>query len=109
MSKPSLSTSFLNQEVTCSPADRAEWSGSAGVSREDARGEGMVPTWSAQLAVLLLLAGVHVHAPGVEGEGEEVLQARGGTHHGVQALQPFLTLLEGGELTPGGSKHAVPV
>ena len=26
MSKPILSTSFLNQEVTCSPTDRAEMS-----------------------------------------------------------------------------------
>lgn len=32
-------------------------------------------TWSAQLAVLLLLPGVHLHAPSVEGEGEQVLQA----------------------------------
>ena len=62
---------------------------------------GQCGTWSAQLAVLLLLAGVHLHAPGVEGEGEEVLQARGRAHDHVQPLQPFLTLLKGGELTPG--------
>lgn len=62
------------------------------------------PTWSAELTVLLLLTSVHVHAPGVEGEGEEVLEAGGGTHHRAEALQPFLTLLEGGELTPGGGQ-----
>lgn len=57
-------------------------------------------TWSAQLAVLLLLTGIHIHAPGVEGEGEEVLQARWRAHDCIQAFQPFLTLLKGGELTP---------
>lgn len=76
--------------------------GSAGVMWGHVGG-GRVRTWSAQLAVLLLLAGVHIHAPVVEGEGEEVLQARGRAHYVVQALQPFLTLLKGGELTPGGS------
>lgn len=59
------------------------------------------PTWSAELAVLLLLAGVHVHAGLVEGEGEEVVQAGGGAGQSVEALQPLLALLEGGELTPG--------
>lgn len=75
--------------------------GSTEVLCEDTAGgwQGGV-TWSAQLAVLLLLASVHPHAPGVEGEGEEVLQARGRAHNSVQALQPFLTLLKGGELTP---------
>lgn len=57
-------------------------------------------TWPAQFAMLLLLSSVHLHAPGVEGKGEQVLQARGRTHYDVQAFQPFLTLLKGGELTP---------
>lgn len=52
--------------------------------------------------MLLLLAGIHVHAPGMEGEGEEVLEAGGGAHHRAEAFQPFLALFEGGELTPGG-------
>lgn len=60
-------------------------------------------TWSAQLSVLLLLSSVHIHAPGVEGEGEKVLQTRRGAHYWVQPLQPFLTLLKSGELTPGNT------
>lgn len=55
--------------------------------------------------MLLLLSGVHVHAPGVEGEGEEVLQARRGAHNSTEAFQPFLTLLKSGELTPGGGER----
>lgn len=51
--------------------------------------------------MLLLLAGVHVHAGLVEGEGEEVLQVGGGPGQSVEPLQPLLALLEGGELTPG--------
>lgn len=41
-------------------------------------------TWSAKLTVLLFLPSIHIHAPGVEGKGEEVLEARGRTHHGVE-------------------------
>lgn len=63
----------------------------------------MTHTRSAQLAVLLLLTSIYVHAPGMESEGEQVLKAWGRTHYGVQAFLPFLTLLKGGELTPGGS------
>lgn len=55
--------------------------------------------------MLLLLASIHIHAPGVEGEGEEVLQARGRTRGGAEALQPFLALFEGGELAPEGVAH----
>lgn len=60
-------------------------------------------TWSAKLAVLLLLTSIHIHAPGMESKGEEVLEACGRTHHSVEAFQPFLTLFKGGELTPDGS------
>lgn len=62
-----------------------------------------IRTWSAELAVLLLLTGIHIHARLVEGEREEVVQAGGGARHGVQPLQPLLALLKGGELTPGGT------
>lgn len=65
----------------------------AGVKRQQT-------TWPTELAVLLLLSSVHVHAPGVEGKGEQILQARGRAHYRVQALQPFLALLKGGELAP---------
>lgn len=57
--------------------------------------------------MLLLLTGVHIHAPGVEGKGEKVLQARGRAHYHVQAFQPLLTLLKGGELTPGDQTQKV--
>lgn len=63
----------------------------------------IIHTWSAKLAVLLLLTSIHIHAPGMESKGEEVLEASGRTHYSVEALQPFLTLLKGGELTPDGS------
>lgn len=66
------------------------WEGKIGLTRP------------AELAVLLFLSSVHVHAPGVEGKGEEVLEARGRTHYGVEAFHPFLTLFKGGELTPDG-------
>lgn len=59
-------------------------------------------TWPAQLPVLLLLPRVHVRTPGVEGEGEEVLQPGRGANHAREPLQPLLTLLEGGELAPNG-------
>jgi len=52
--------------------------------------------------MLLLLPGIEVHAPGMEGEGEEVLQAGRGPPYRAQPLQPLLALLQGGELTPGG-------
>jgi len=85
--------------------------GHASEREREREGGGGGATWSTELAVLLLLASVHLHTPGVEGEGEEVLQARGRAHDHVQALQPFLTLLEGGELTPGeqrkGQRYAV--
>lgn len=107
MSKPILSTSFLNQDVTCSPADGGQkssegWSNvtRAGVGGGLCRDRG-IRTWSAELAVLLLLTGIHAHARLVEGKGEEVVQAGGGARHGVQPLQPLLALLKGGELTPG--------
>lgn len=61
-------------------------------------------TWPAQLPVLLLLSSIHLHAPSVEGKGKEVLQARGRVHYGVEAFEPLLTLLKGGELTPGDQK-----
>lgn len=60
-------------------------------------------TWSAKLTVLLLLTSIHIHAPGVEREGKEVLEASGWTHYSIEAFQPFLTLFKGGELAPDGS------
>ena len=80
-----------------------EWRGRGGPGRQ----AGVTPvvgspTWPAELAVLLLLPGVDVHAPGVEGEGEEVLQAGGGPPRRAQPLQPLLALLQGGELAPAG-------
>lgn len=108
MSNPIRSTSFLNQEVTCSPTDdiikyNPERCSGAVVCRS--LGGKIGQTWSAKLTVLLFLTSVHIHAPGVEGEGEEVLEARGRTHHSVEAFQPFLTLFKGGELTPEGIAH----
>lgn len=58
-------------------------------------------TWPTQVPVLLLLTGVHLHAPGVVGEGEQVLDLGRGADGIVQPLQPVLTLLKRGELTPG--------
>lgn len=63
----------------------------------------IIHTWSAKLTVLLLLTSIHIHAPGMESKGEEVLEASGRTHYSVEAFQPFLTLFKGGELTPDGS------
>lgn len=117
VSKPILSTSFLNQEVTCSPADRAQMTDKTrvgqrggfvlGLSEDMQEKKRRLVTWSAQLAVLLFLTSIHLHAPGMEGEGEEVLQARGRSNHHIQALQPLLTLLKGRELTPGNTKGKV--
>lgn len=51
--------------------------------------------------MLLLLTGINLHAPGVVGEGEQVLDLGRGADGIVQPLQPVLTLLKGGKLTPG--------
>lgn len=58
------------------------------------------PTWPTQIPVLLLFTGVNLHAPGVVGEGEQVLYLGRGADGIVQPLQPVLTLLKGGKLTP---------
>lgn len=58
-------------------------------------------TWPTQVPVLLLLTGINLHAPGVVGEGEQVLDLGRGADGIVQPLQPVLALLKRGELTPG--------
>lgn len=50
--------------------------------------------------MLLLLAGIDVHAGLVESEREQVLQLGGWAGQSSEPLQPLLALLEGGELTP---------
>lgn len=62
--------------------------------------QGFPHTWPTQIPMLFLFAGVHLHAPSVIGEGEEVFYLRRRADGIVQSLQPVLTLLKSRKLTP---------
>lgn len=59
-------------------------------------------TWATQVQVLVLVVGAAPQAPGVVGQGEQVLQPRRSAYGTVEAPQPLLALLEGGEVAPEG-------
>lgn len=59
-------------------------------------------TWAAQVQMLVLVVGTAPQAPGMVGQCKQVLQPRWMGYGTVQALQPLLALLEGGEVTPEG-------
>lgn len=61
-------------------------------------------TWPAELPPQPLLPRLHVQAPAMEGKAEKLLQPQRWTDGAHQPLQPLLTLIEGGELAPYGSK-----
>lgn len=66
----------------------------------------MCVTWATEVDVLVLVVGAAPQAPGVVGQGEQVLQAGRVGDGPVQTLHPLLALLERGKVASDERQRA---